>query len=862
MPRARIPHARVLASADSPFLSLPPPFLAPRLLHAAPFPPPSRTASAKPSAAATACAHAQQKKEQDSFCPRRSHGASGLIGLRYAHISAFAHQQTRRYATDSTPLVRGVDSLPQMSRTSRARRVPKVLSRVPTASLHRPPPRSAPDVIRKVPSKTKTPTSATSHDERLMNLRRRRALATERRRLDIMLSYEPDTGDAALMQMGRYRTLQRRLYNYSRTNPTVLDMGRPDEPLQSSRLLFRAFAGVARNLYPGARRSSHAIKINHDPRTKLWLSHIFRETGIQEEEPVWNNWMALEQGLRQTSWPRMLLYLVDRKPDRALQFLRVIARDPSLEVNPPILADTLEILARRYIKGEMQGTSKKSTFVPTFCHIFRQYLADTKPVCTQDLLLSIARLAHAEDLKLVYHLIEDKVFWGYDTLLHWANTFGKLGEHKYALFCLEKIVRIGNSSAGKQDLVARERFRWSCALILRESVSNGQNYHMTADIVAQFLKLGVKLDILLYNVIMSNAMEAGDYSVAFRVFSLLEENGVQPDKKTYSILLHGCSVAENPPMFRDFAERCQKKALEWQDPWLASDCLYYEYICHHNHSEDMEQVYSILHRTYSKFFAHERLEWISAGYNRTTQRLAMQRELKSESETSDQGSLFEPQPLLEPPTVAIYIMLQTEIQRAMAISTRHVWDLYLRFRLVVRERQNPLILELARNPTVWNAFLFAFCKKQQFANASHLIKSMPSPNIYSWNIFMQAFFKTSQIQAAERVYHIMQTRDVQPDQFTFGVLLRGYARAQRAEKIGQVMERMDNEKQLHPAMLQALSRMRDRESLMRELEQGRLRKETAEKEKVEREEAEKRGRWELPRFKPLVSLSPRGDVEL
>jgi pentatricopeptide repeat protein len=701
-------------------------------------------------------------------------------------------------------------------------------------------------------------TQSSRQELNLMDLRRRRAFKTETKRLDTLLSYERGTDTETLMHMGRYRTLQRRIYNYSRTSPTFLDMRRLTTKAEGNRLLFRGFAAVVRNLYPGARRSSHFIKVIHHPSCKRFLQRVFKDTEVHDEEHAWRNWMDIEQEQREKYWDLLLLYLVDRNPDRSLQFLRVIARDPSLDLNAPVLADSFEILARRYLKGEMTGMRNRASFVPTFCHIFRQCLAEIKPVCTQDLLLSVAKLAHADDLKLVWHLIEDKVFWGYDTLLHWASTFGEQGQHKHALLCLAKVVHNMTNIQGKQDLVDRERFRWSCALVLRKSVVNGENYDMTADIVAQFLKLGVKLDILLYNVVMNNAMEAGDYSVAFRVFNLLEENGVKPDKFTYSILLHGCTLAENPPMFRDFAVHCEKMAKELQDPWLATDCLYYEYICHHNRDEThIDRVFPVLHHAYSQFFTLEPLSWLPTDYDATAQRHAIQQErerqlqLQPDSQES-QDTLHEPTPLMEPSQVAIYLMLQTEIRRAISISTAAVWNLYLLFRNQVRSRQNPHILKLAHNPIIWNAFLLAFCRAQQFANASHLIKSMPAPNVYSWNIFMQAFFKSEQIQAAEKVWEIMKTRKVEPDQFSWTTLLRGYARGQRVEKVGGVMENLDKEKQLHPAILAALGRMTDRESLMRELEKARRVKERKEANKLKEEENKRLGRWELPRFEPLI----------
>ena len=57
------------------------------------------------------------------------------------------------------------------------------------------------------------------------------------------------------------------------------------------------------------------------------------------------------------------------------------------------------------------------------------------------------------------------------------------------------------------------------SLTLHRSMLNREGYHETTRIVGAFVDLGVKLDILLYNIVMHNAMEASDYSTAFKVFN-------------------------------------------------------------------------------------------------------------------------------------------------------------------------------------------------------------------------------------------------------------------------------------------------------------------------------------------------------
>ncbi|KNG52328.1 hypothetical protein DDE82_000535 [Stemphylium lycopersici] len=422
-------------------------------------------------------------------------------------------------------------------------------------------------------------------------------------------------------------------------------------------------------------------------------------------------------------------------------------------------------------------------------------------------------------------------------MLHYASAFGEAGEVEYALKCLHQL-RERYTAVAWEAMLERERLQWTCATILRKSMSTSHDFHQTPSVVAAFVHLGIKMNILLYNIVMHNAMEAGDYSTAFRVYNTLESNGLEPDKHTYSILLHGCTLQSNPAMFESFAQHCSEVAKESKDPWLATDYLYYLYVRHRIDTEN-EHSPVLLWDAYSKHFSLAPLKpFVASG-------------TINSSHERDENTLDST--LLPPPPVALYLMLQVEIRSALAISNQRVFNLYQRFKSVAAEGGGAAWKSLIRNPTIWNAFLLAFCGKQQFANASQLVRDMTDgpvqPNIYTWNIFMQAFFKTGQVQAAERVFEIMRNRGTDPDQFTYGVLLRGYAKAQLMERIGETMNLVETEQELEPDLLQALASVVNRRQLMLTLERSRLYKEERAQEETDRKAKDEQARWQPPLFK-------------
>ncbi|KAF1960220.1 hypothetical protein CC80DRAFT_465921 [Byssothecium circinans] len=564
--------------------------------------------------------------------------------------------------------------------------------------------------------------------------------------------------------------------------------------------------------------------LRHDPRCSIWTARLFKNARTSDvghhNEQIEENWMSFDEPERELIWPHLLVYLLHIWPGYALQFIRVLVHQPGVKnIEPDILADAfahMSVIHARRLYAHRSWTHFRSwnvtNFVPTFTHFLRNYCctAANRHICTQDLIYNLTRLADIEDLKVVFDLLEDaNVFEFFDTILHYANTFAKAGEYKYALRCLVAIDRRAKEREQAISIANLERFRWTCALILRKSSGKGRNYHETTSIVTAFVELGSKLDILLYNVIMHNAMDAGDYSTAFKVYNSLEDNGLEPDKHTFSILLHGCTMTEDPFKFAEFANYCARIANEQRDSWLAADYLYY-----------------------------------------LTLRLI---DPSISSMTPDQDQGVDAPPSLRsmtPPPMAFYLILQMYIQRASSSSDTDLWNLYLRFRQLVRTRSHPVLANLAENPVVWNAFLLAFARNRQFEWASQLIRDMtdhnPQPNVYSWNIFMQGFFKAEQVQAAERVFQLVRARGVEPDQFTYLTLLKGYIRAQHIEKIGETMDFVESEQQMDPMLVQALGRIHNRKRLMLALEKSQARREEDRRIKEEKKAESERKRWEKP----------------
>lgn len=772
MPRVRVPHASFIASADLSIL----PFLAPRAFAQSPVPGRVRPHNAR--------ANAAEKEEQFPSRPsrqtRRITGIDGAQGVQpeagsaccqpfsqrkpdagllqtptrrqkdlyrlsavdclYADISTFARQHARSYATS----VSNLPSAPAGNSPSKGRHRRALSRRASSVPVQHAPIRAA---------------------------KRHRVLALEEARLLNYISKLPSGLSVdEWMKRGRYRSLSRRVSNLRRWNATRLDFtraaGRSKKPVS----LNSAFAALDRALYASLRKHTQKITIKHDPQCVRLGRRLFPPNTPIGSHMVWKNWIEFDVNTRRAYAHKLLIYLLDRVPGLSLRFIQVITNDPLLRgQKTQAIADGLGHLSKIHteqIYGARQkwGTDPmvhRGLFVPAFVNIFTKALASQPEICSQDLLYNLVELAKIDDLKKVFDcLTEHRTRIGFDTMLHYASAFGEAGEVQYALKCLDEL-RIRLDDVAWKSVVERQRLRWTCATILRKSMSTSHDFHQTPSIVAAFVRLGIKMDILLYNIVMHNAMEAGDHATAFKVFNALEGNGLEPDPHTYSILLHGCTLQSNPAVFQSFAQHCVEMAQRTKHPWLATDYLYYLYV---RHQTDVEVGHrsALLWDAYSKMFSAAPLEpFITSGM------------MNPGYAKNEQDVVASDSTVLSPTPVALYVMIQAEIQSAAAVSNQRVLNLYQKFKAVATETSDPAFRSLVQNPTIWNAFLLAFSRKQQFADASQVIKDMTEsvtkPNIYSWNILMQAFFKTGQVQAAERVFEIMRNRGIDADQFTHGI---------------------------------------------------------------------------------------------
>ncbi|CAI6338560.1 unnamed protein product [Periconia digitata] len=854
MPRACVPNARFLAHADSPLL----PLLAPRFFAETPCRNVAKEQQIKTRQGQNSIAwnrslrckvashnhgnldhgpaHCTKdvtvRRQRGSTSSWLSHDSSNncvfrsssqsALALRYADISTFARRQLRYFSVQRAALnsqaTASHDSAHHRYHRRHGERGPADKN---ASSAGMPATRKPRRLVQ---------TSELFHKRRMAALKALHRRLRPFRKLASQVDYQ------VTMLDGEYRSLRRRYLNYSRKKNEFLSLDGENGRLEHPVCRLKAFAWLDRRKFPRIKRRTHQIWLMHNRHCSSWAKTLFQDVSAGDTQQVLEGWRRFKQHTRVRNWPYLLFYLTHFRPFHALLFIRVLTQQPEFDTSKlDMIADSLSHVSTVLSDLPLRDGEDVTTIVPTFYYFFRDHCKSAPAIFPQNFYFRIAKLAETEDLKRVMDLLQErKVFLTFETLLQFANAFANAGEQEYALRCLHSVKFRAKNKQQAHEIVNLERFRWSCALMLRKSSDGGRNYHDMHRIIAAILGMGVKLDTLLYNVMMQNTMEAGDYTTAFQIYNSLSDHGLIPDEYTYSTMLHGCTTTAEPAKFIDFAEHCFHKAKEMRNPWLAADYLYYYDVCSFRGiDQPKEHDFDRLVRVYAQFFSMRPLELL---FPRRFQQYTARND-------EDGTTPFTP---MDPPPMALYLLLNIRIRIDMHISIHRVLDTYENVRRLVSEGTDPHIIAMGAQLAIWNSFLLAFCQHSHFIYASRIIEDMrahnPQPTLVSWTILMQGFYKAKQPKAAERVYDWMLRHGIKPSQYTHNTLLIEYARSQRIDELSQIMTHMDDE-ELDPTVLSVFTKITDRRKLVEAMKESKRRKEENERITKEQTDQRKAERW-------------------
>ena len=512
-----------------------------------------------------------------------------------------------------------------------------------------------------------------------------------------------------------------------------------------------------------------------DPHAPEWVDTVLQR--MESGKDLNLKGLATTHGMEEgATWAHVALWMLHNDKDNLVEFLLATVRSSA---PGPWVADCLQVLAAHYVR---LGGSEHSQQLAKLVQIFSA-LAETPngKGATFDgrfvrMVLPYSTTAQMLDLHKAIRVGEFKVHA--NTLMHLTSYLAKNDHFHQALDVLLDAHRNGASTNTYQ-------FRSNCSTLLRKTMNLPGGLRICLRIVDNLVKIGVRLNTRLCNIIILNAVEAGDVKTAYDIHQSLLDHQMKPDKYTYALLLKACKLdIDDADALNHTITNTIEAINVTTEPVIAVEILHC--LAMHHTRNSGEQAWSTICQAYAQMFEFDALNKLGLP-------------IPSEIQTPPREKK-----LMPPPTQAIGIMLRAYLYftREGHGSNVAAQNIYQRYRTLVHNRTKPFTF-LAQSSHCYNAFLGAFTKnKRTLVNAAEVIKDMqnasaespPSavaPDVQSWSIFLSGFTRHGQLKLAEQVLTYMRGKGLEPNAATWNTLLAGYAGQQDFDSMLDIVGQLD-----------------------------------------------------------------------
>ncbi|MCJ1243460.1 hypothetical protein MMC30_000657 [Trapelia coarctata] len=533
---------------------------------------------------------------------------------------------------------------------------------------------------------------------------------------------------------------------------------------------------------------------------ELRLKNSF--AGLEGQQSSAGNWGNMSPDEKAQLWHPALIHALQSDPETALLMLDDNLTNEGQFFPDYVAKDSLEHLACLYLQDvdDPLETSIALLYRTAYLHLSTYGRLNGSASLSQRTVYLLSKYC-GDDMFLSFidHLQHHKSHITSNSKLHIMERCAQLGKIGIALSLLGTIPG--------PDL-AEDAVQSFCVGLLRADMEVDDLYGLRSNILAYMLKVGVRPNRQFANVIILNAMEAGDLKTAWRSHEIAVENGLLPDVFTYTCLLKGVQRGDHRSKISYVQECAAKDGALATSLRLRCEILYALYVAK-GHGPEWRPFLDLL-PTYREFFDIQPL--IDLGI-------------------LDHREGPQPAPIPPaPPVQALGLMILAWLHKQNDLAkAQESYNAYFRH---VREGHH-IIAPLAQTDHTANAFIHAFgCHAKTLPLCTqviqHMLKSdvadpvkIAPPRVQTWNILLYSFIRNRQAAAAEKVLTIMQSRGHEPNQVTWNTLLGGYASMQDVIGVVQSMKRLEKATlEADSWTMKALNRVVDRAALLEAFERN------------------------------------------
>ena len=540
--------------------------------------------------------------------------------------------------------------------------------------------------------------------------------------------------------------------------------------------------------------------------TDLATRHVIQHYwGLRSDRNHANKgWTGLSGKKPEILWRDVMLWCLKYRRKQALMLLLATLKGHKYKPPRYVVSDCLRFLARHFLSNVSNPSplAIDAIWLLTCRFIEGASGQDQRFPISQHLIRLV--LQHSDDSRVLslYGLLGlNKVVLHVNTMLKFVDRLLDMGKVNLSMKLLDIIVKTEFDTS-------TDRIQMACVKLLRARFDTQEEYIVRSNILTQILEMGIRPRLALFNTILLNAGEGGDFANAWQMYGLAKENAIIPDSITYGVLLKGAIIAGDFANLGMVIREIQMNKNVLTDLRLVGDVL--KAVSLMSPGDEFGAMLNF-------YKQHCDL--------RPIQELSMcGDETKPPSVTGCHRAW--PTSYILTHMILTYVMLHQS-----SLGLIHNYNLYYQH---VKEN-HPLIAPLAQNDIVANSFILAFGKNPSTLQhcttvVRHMLEfsspdfaafgSIPfaAPTTQTWSILVAAYFRHYQRRPAEKVLDMMRERGMHRDIVTWNTMIMGYAKMQDVDAAVDAVEGMKVAGfEVDPFTIKGLRRLRTEDRLRKAL---------------------------------------------
>lgn len=522
-----------------------------------------------------------------------------------------------------------------------------------------------------------------------------------------------------------------------------------------------------------------------------------------------DTWQAITRRDKASAWQRLAFWLLQNDPKLFLEFL-VVTTEGTEKPDFTMVADCLLYIDNFYyadwLKDWKSNTHTYESLVES-CLNPKDWPIISVP--QRGVRLYIRRASHEGVISALDMAKGRSVEMTAETALCFMWRFTEFEDVDHALKALEYIPILKNPEF---TLNSQGVLRHCCKLLTLDGVEEGDNGR-NFKILPRLLKMGVRPDRDMMNLVLSNAYKTGDSQLGADMLQFMKSHAYDFDSYTYLTLLNEAVKRGDRGRVDSLIHEVEAEEGLRSNPFIANKIFHSHYIFTAKHMDvdaDPSGVFYSMLDMYNTLHDITPLKDLFIIPPQYTPRPG--------------GSNTPPSP------IALYIMIATFFRCQNRLTT--VQRIYNRFRELVKQG-HPSIAPLAETDHTYNEFLVAMRDNPRSLRLCvRLVEDMlhppklpvnsstgeamihAKPSVRTWTILLSAFIYHRQNQAAQKIKEMMAKHQVKYDDSTWNTIISGHVNAQNVPEAAATIKAMEEQGfSMNAYTMRSLRYLRDPERL-------------------------------------------------